>query len=72
MKSLNTELKLTDEIQNSINAILRIPVPDERKKVLEPLVSYIKNKIELGFKNTQNYDHKKNCLSYYNLIKKYI
>ena len=32
----------------------------------------VKKKIKLGFKNTQNYDYKINCLSYYNLIKKYI
>jgi len=32
----------------------------------------IKTKIKLGFKNTTNYDHKLNCLSYYNLIKKFI
>ena len=55
MKSLNTELKITDEIQNSINAILRIAVSDERKKVLEPLVSYIKNKIELQDKIYLNF-----------------
>ena len=32
----------------------------------------VKKKIKLGFKNTTNYDHKLNCLSYYNLIKKFI
>ena len=47
------------------------------KKISKILESFsfnkkIKNKIKLGFKNTQNYDHKKNCLLYYNLIKKYI
>jgi glycosyltransferase involved in cell wall biosynthesis len=32
----------------------------------------VKKKINQGFKNTQNYDYKINCLSYYNLLKKYI
>ena len=31
-----------------------------------------KKKIELGFKNTKQYDYKLNCLSYYNLIKAYL
>ncbi len=36
------------------------------------LNNYVKRKIRLGFKNTKNYDYKLNCLSYYNLIKKFI
>ena len=32
----------------------------------------VKKKIMLGFKNTKNYDHKKNCIEYYNLINEYL
>ena len=43
-------------------------------KILEnfSLNSDVKAKIRLGFNNTKNYDYKLNCLSYYNLIKKFI
>ena len=32
----------------------------------------IKKKIEKGFKNTKNYDYRKNCFQYYKLIKMYL
>jgi glycosyltransferase involved in cell wall biosynthesis len=32
----------------------------------------VKKKVMLGFNNIKNYDHKKNCMKYYNLINEYL